>query len=355
MDIPATDHLAGLLRSPPPRFRLANLPTPVEALNLPGGRSVWVKQDHLSSSVYGGGKVRKLEYILAALRENDVKRVLSIGAFGSHHLLALALHGRRVGVGLDAVVAPQVVTRASVVNLAATVSSGARLVPVADRMLVPWGVVKARMTGNEPARLLPPGGSDASGCMGFVEAGLELGAQVRAGACPQPGRVYVTAGTAGTAAGLVIGFELGGLSTHVRLVSAVEPLYFNRWLFRQKLRLIRRTLASHGLEASAARGNVTWSIDHGEVGGGYAVPTARGRAAVRWADTRGVQLETTYTGKCVAAMLRDLREGRGEGPVIYWHTHASTDVRPTIEPGWRARLPEAVRRWVGASAALAEA
>ena len=187
-----------------------------------------------------------------------------------------------------------------------------------------------------------------------MEAGLELSAQVHGGACPPPKRVYVTAGTAGTAAGLVIGFELGGLSTHVRLVSAVEPLYFNRWLFRQKLRLIRRTLAAHGLEAAAPRGTVTWSIDHGEVGGGYAVPTSRGRAAARWADEQGLHLETTYTGKCVASMLRDLHEGRIDGPVVYWHTHASTDVRPTIQPGWYARLPGTVRRWVGASAALVE-
>ena len=136
---------------------MASLPTPVAALHISGGRSVWVKQDHLSSPVYGGGKVRKLEYILAALRDSEVKRVLSIGAFGSHHLLALALHGSRAGgrarrgggaPGGDASVRGQ--------------SGGDSVRRGPDRPrgrpdARALGVVKARMTGSAPPGCCLPG------------------------------------------------------------------------------------------------------------------------------------------------------------------------------------------------------
>lgn len=307
---------------------------------------LWVKRDEASSSRYGGGKVRKLEYIFGASAPAEGGRVRSIGALGSHHLLALALHGERLGIGVDAVVAPQVVTPAAVSNLAVVVSRGARLFPVMDRMFVPMGVIRAHLRGDPGTMFLGPGGSNAAGCLGFVEAGLELAAQIAAGECPRPARIYVTAGTAGTGAGLVVGLTLGGVATHVRLISAVEPLYFNRWIFARKVATAWRAVASLDLREPRPTTRVDWSVDHSRVGGGYAVPTSSGRAAVAWGGDRGLTLETTYTGKCVAAALDDLRCRRVEGPVLIWNTHANTDLRPHIDSGWRQRLPPIVRGWV---------
>jgi D-cysteine desulfhydrase len=247
-------------------------------------------------------------------------------------------------VGVDAIVAPQVVTKAAVRNLAALTSLGARFIPVMDRLLVPWGMWKGRREGG--AVFLGPGGSNAAGCLGWVEAGLELCRQVASGELPSPSQIYITAGTAGTSAGLLVGLTLGGMRTHLRLVSAVEPLYFNRFIFRQKVALAWRALNDLGLRTRAAHGDVRWSIDHSQVGGGYAVPSSEGRAAVDWARDRGVSLETTYTGKCAAALMGDLRAGLVEGSTLLWNTHASTDVTRYISEGWRETLPATMRRWI---------
>ncbi|MGB1700164.1 MAG: hypothetical protein ACPHRO_09440, partial [Nannocystaceae bacterium] len=142
MTEPTAFHLESHVERVPPRRRLATLPTPVERLLVRGGDEVWVKRDEQSSERYGGGKVRKLEFIFATPSMTEATRVRSIGAFGSHHLLALAIHGEPVGVGVDAIVAPQVVTRHAVSNLAAMASLGVRFVPVMDRLLVPWGMWK---------------------------------------------------------------------------------------------------------------------------------------------------------------------------------------------------------------------
>ena len=126
MENPAPFHLEAHLERAPPRRRLASLPTPLEKLAVPGEVSAWVKRDDRSSDRYGGGKVRKLEFIFAQPEFTAAPRVRSIGAFGSHHLLALAIHGAQFGIGVDAVVAPQVVTKSAVRNLAALSSMGAR-------------------------------------------------------------------------------------------------------------------------------------------------------------------------------------------------------------------------------------
>jgi hypothetical protein len=96
-------------------------------------------------------------------------------------------------------------------------------------------------------------------------------------------------------------------------------------------------------------------IDHRQVGQGYAYATEAGAAAVRLARTWGLALDTTYTGKCLAALLRDRedavtsRSPRGakrSETWLFWNTHAATDVRQFITPGWRARLPGRLLRIV---------
>src|SRR5215467_12070619 len=69
--------------------------------------------------------------------------------------------------------------------------------------------------GGQPPYLLPAGGSSAVGALGYVEAALEIAAQVEAGALPEPAHAVVAVGTGGTAAGLALGFQLAGLRTRV--------------------------------------------------------------------------------------------------------------------------------------------
>src|SRR5690606_25123557 len=92
------------LRRPPARLALADLPTPVERaawLDAPGAE-VWVKRDDRTSTLYGGGKVRKLEWLLANPPYVGRAPIVSVGGMGSHHLVALALHLRAQGRALHA-------------------------------------------------------------------------------------------------------------------------------------------------------------------------------------------------------------------------------------------------------------
>lgn len=350
-------HLSAYLQRPPARLALASLPTPVERapwLDAPGAE-VYVKRDDQTSRLYGGGKVRKLEWLLANPPYDAARPIVSVGGIGSHHLIALALHLRAQGRELHAWTFDQVPTHHTLEDLAALVSIGARLWAVRTRPGLPLAWLAYHTWARPPRQgvYMPPGGTTGIGCLGFVEAGLELAQQVRDGLLPAPRALYVTGGTTGSCCGLALGLALAGLPVHVRVVSALEPLYLGSFLLKRTMAGAFATMARAGLRPELAalgpagllaRAGVTWSIDHSQVGAGYAVPTPAGEAAVALAAGAGLTLETTYTGKCLAALRRDLAAGAAEGPVLFWDTHGATDLRPHILPGWEERLPAGLRR-----------
>jgi D-cysteine desulfhydrase len=353
-----TDHpLVGRLAHPPRCLDLARLPTPVEPAPwiAAGKNPVWIKRDDLSSDVYGGGKVRKLEWVLGNPPYHGNEPVLSVGGAGSSHLVALGLFLRASRRRLHALTFDQVLTQQAVTNLGVLASTGARLWHVRSRLQLPWAWLAYRLW-RHPDRsgtYMTPGASTSVGCLGFVAAGLELAQQVESGAVPAPAAIFVAAGTAGTAAGLAVGLAIAGLSTHVRLVSSVERIALNRWMMLRKLTATLRELGRRGMAAEhleggvsalLARAGVRWSIDHTQLGMGYGIPTAAAERALALAADHGIALEGTYTAKCLAGVLSD--GGGASGPVLFWNTHAGNDLTEHVARGWTSKLPPSLRKAV---------
>src|SRR5262249_29706205 len=154
----------------------------------------------------GGNKVRKLEWLLADAHARGARRVVAVGAAGSHHVLTTTYFAKREGLDVEAVLVPQPRTEHVVEVLRTAVALGVR--PTAARS---WGAAAAllllRMArADKNTRFLPVGGSSVLGSMGYVTAARELAAQVRAGAMPEPDVCLVALGSGGTAAGLAAGF-----------------------------------------------------------------------------------------------------------------------------------------------------
>jgi 1-aminocyclopropane-1-carboxylate deaminase/D-cysteine desulfhydrase-like pyridoxal-dependent ACC family enzyme len=342
--------LQALLERPPNRLPWSCRPTPVERaawLDV-GSAEVWLKRDDRSSAIYGGGKVRKLEWILANPPYDESGPIVSVGGIGSHHLLALGLFLREQGRTLHALTFDQLLTEHVRTNLAVLVSIGTRIWDARSRTTLPLAYLAYYGWRRPPelGRYMAAGASTSLGCFGFVEAGLELAAQLASNELPTPRTIYVTAGSAGASAGLALGLGLANVSTHLHLVSSVEPLLFNRFLFRRKMDAAWGLLRRCGVDQSVRtpeellrHAGVTWSVDHGQVGGGYGVPTHDARAAVELGATHGLRLETTYTAKCLAALRRAEDAWPRGGPVLFWNTHAGNDLRSRIDPDWEDRCP----------------
>jgi len=204
--------------------------------------------------------------------------------------------------------------------------------------------VSAR-TSSKPT-LPRAGGSSARGSVGFVSAGLELAQQVRDGRLPAPARLYVPVGTGGTLAGLVAGLRLAGLATRVVgvLVTDILPPNAARLAAqaRATLRFLRR-LDPHLPQPTVAADD--FDLVREELGPGYGAATPAALRAVRIAAETGVALETTYTGKCLAALLARLPSASHEEPILFWNTYNAVDVaaHAPVAPD-EALLPPRLRR-----------
>src|SRR4051812_14288341 len=84
-------------------------PTPVACLEqLSSAKAtLWVKRDDLTNPIYGGSKLRKLGLLLADAKSRGATKIVTLGALGSHHVLASGIFGKRVGLEVEAVVLRQ--------------------------------------------------------------------------------------------------------------------------------------------------------------------------------------------------------------------------------------------------------
>ncbi len=318
----------------------ADLPTPVarcERLGRAVGHGrLYVKRDDLTSPLYGGNKPRKLEFLLAEALRRGARTVVTMGALGSNHLLATAIHGREVGLRTVGVVFPQPLTEHVQHNLWADRAVGVELVRTRSKYLLPVAVaatlLRLRLAEGRAPALVPGGGSNALGSLGFVNAGLELAGQVAAGELPEPEAIFVALGTGGTAAGLALGLRLGGLRSRVVAVRVIDALLANRPRLLHRLGEIARLCHSRdGLPPPARLGD-NLELEHGFIGGGYGAPTPLGEAAMRlFAGEEGLRLEPTYTAKTAAAFLAHAQRTRG--PLLYWHTLSSADLGDLVRAG----------------------
>jgi D-cysteine desulfhydrase len=330
-----------------PWLPLGRHDTPVEALpplEGTGDVKLFIKRDDLTSALYGGNKVRKLEHLLAEARLLERRRLITLGGAGTHHGLATALYGGALGFGVDVALFAQPYTPEVERSIRGMVAAGARLhydrteLGAINRVRTVYRTAAA--AGDAP-RLVPLGGSSRLGSLGYVNAALELAAQVEAGLLPEPDRIFVALGSGGSAAGLVAGCRLAGLRTRVHAVRVTSPLLAHRFYVHYLANDLLRWLADVA-DAGPARARFSdFEVVGDQLGPGYGHPTEAGEAAAAWLGDVA-QLEPTYTAKALAACVAYCRRRARPGEtVLYWHTANGGGVATADEIG---HLPDGLLR-----------
>jgi D-cysteine desulfhydrase len=292
------------------RLAIGTYPTPVQHVPSLG---LWVKRDDLVAPRYGGNKVRKLEHLLADAKAQGKKRIVTVGAAGSHQIVATALYGKEQGFDVDAVLVSQPASDHAKKNLRVALALGVNAFVAPAWALAP-AVVASRL--GRDAYLVPLGGSNAKGSLGFFDAAIELSSQVEAGLLPEPEVVVVALGSGGTAAGLAVGFERESAKTKVVGVVVSPPVRLVRAMTE---RLARKTAELVGLSRGArVRAAQRIEVDGRWLGRGYGYSTHESEAAIGVAAEAGLELDPTYTAKAFACALARVKET--SGPVLYWHT-----------------------------------
>jgi D-cysteine desulfhydrase len=305
-----------------PHLRLSDRPTPVRELP---GLDVWVKDDGaFGAGRWGGNKVRKLEWLIPDAQRRGRRSILTFGGLGTNWGLATALYAREHGLATALALVDQPIDHHVVAQLARLEASGARIYRTHTKArtlaMLPWLVARNARAGHPPY-LLPAGGSSPVGALGYVEAALELAAQVEDCTLAEPAHVVVPVGTGGTAAGLALGLQLAGLRTRVVGVVVNDQLRLDAPVLARLARRTAALLESRGADLGGLRIEPSaFDLTRDQIGPGYGHRTDPAARATALAAEERLPLDPVYTAKAMAGLLALREEGRLGGPVLFLRT-----------------------------------
>ncbi len=287
----------------------------------------------------GGNKNRKLEFLLAHAKAKGFSTIVTVGSAGSNHACETAHCAQLLGLKSILVLNDQPGTSYTKRNLKLDVLFDAEIHYVKtddDEELTK----KARLiAAQKHAYFIPMGGSSERGTLGFVNAMFELRKQIHKKEMPEPDVLYVTLGSAGTAAGIIIGAKLAGFKCQITPVRISYTSAFKTNLLIELIKQTEKYL--HQIDPSIPYQPVPENvktlkqqmqylqkeyntfIEHGYAGKNYAEITKEAAEAIDLVAKRAnIKLEGTYTGKTAAALVKNALYERKHRKqvVLFWNT-----------------------------------
>lgn len=308
-----------------PRARLCYLPTPVVELarlgRLLGGPRIFMKRDDLTGLGLGGNKTRKLEFLVGDALARGCDAVVTGGAMQSNHCrqtsAAAAAAGLECHLALGGEEPPSptgtlLLDRlfGAIVHWCGGDTKGERIPAIAEEL---------RAKGRKPY-VIPFGGSNGVGALGFAAAMLELAEQLGA-LDARVSAVVLPSSSGGTQAGMVLGAAMRGLPVETIGISIDRDAPGEPPYEAELADIANAAAALVGLETGFAPKD--FLVRYGYLGGGYAVVGELEREAVRLVASReGILLDPVYNGRAMGALIDMIRRGElsGREAVLFWHT-----------------------------------
>jgi D-cysteine desulfhydrase family pyridoxal phosphate-dependent enzyme len=301
-----------------PRIRFAQIPTPIE--NMPRleevlhGPHLMVKRDDQTGLAFGGNKTRKLEFLVAEAQSEGADTLITAGALQSNHCRQTAAAAAKFGFGCILVLTDEEPAQVSA-NLLLDRLFGAKIIwtEKTNREAALKDVYEKTASQGHKPYLVPYGGSNPTGALGYVFAMEELVAQgVKAD------WILFASSSGGTQAGLVLGARRFGYSGRLLGISVDMP----HCILQEKVsRLASDTSERLGPRMNISSREVLVNADYATPG--YGVLTgAESEAISLFAKYEGLLLDPVYTGRAGAALIDLVRKGffKKDDTVLFWHT-----------------------------------
>jgi L-cysteate sulfo-lyase len=311
-----------------PRARFAHLPTPLEPMPrlseaLGGKAKFWVKRDDCTGLAGGGNKTRKLEFLLGDALAQGADTLVTQGAVQSNHVrqtaAAAAIHGMACEIILEERVQTNAVDYVSSGNVLLDRLMGGKIrnVPAGSDMNAELEKVaeEVRAKGGKPY-IIPGGGSNTIGALGYVDCAIELVTQANARGLVID-RIVTATGSAGTHAGLVAGLALVGADIPILGIGVRAPKEAQEANVH-KLAVATAELLGHGDRVT--REMTVANCDY--VGAGYGIADEAVIDALKLiARTEALLLDPVYTGKAMKGLIDLARKGHfKDETVVFLHT-----------------------------------
>jgi L-cysteate sulfo-lyase len=314
-----------------PRIKLAHLPTPLEFLprltEHLQGPDIYVKRDDCTGLASGGNKTRKLEFLMAEALEQGADTVITQGAVQSNHARQTAAAAARLGLKCELLFENRIgdpdrdYLNSGNVLLDRLFGARTTHFPAGTDMQAAMEDLASTLSdAGQKAYVIPGGGSNPTGALGYVNCALELLAQANNRQIRIDHLIHAT-GSAGTQAGLVTGLRATHSGIPVLGIGVNAP----RDVQEQKVYdLAVATAAFIDAPGCVQREDIVANCDY--VGAGYGVPTEGMIEAVKLlARLEGLVFDPVYSGKGLAGMIDLIQKGEfksGEN-IVFLHTGGS--------------------------------
>lgn len=310
------------------RIDLVGGSTPLERLNRLSefvGRDIYIKRDDVTPLALGGNKLRKLEFLAAAALEEGADTLITAGAIQSNHVRQTAAVAAKLGLKCLALLENPIGTDAE--NY---LNNGNRLlldlfnteVVMCDGLYDPAAQMAEQATlleaqGFRPY-IIPVGGSNALGALGYVQCAIEIAEQSSAGFVDFSA-VIVASGSAGTHAGLAVALRELMPTTQLIGVTVSRKAEDQRPKVEKLVQDLMTLLEIEGEVPTINLWDDYFAPRYGE-------PNKEGQAAIKLlAELEAMLLDPVYTGKAMAGLLDALERQiiPGDGPILFVHTGGS--------------------------------
>lgn len=300
------------------RIQLAQLPTPIKKMphlsRMLAGPQLFIKRDDLTGLGFGGNKTRKLEYLVADALAKGCRTLISTGAVQSNHCRQVAAAAARLGLGCILVLAGEKPEQPQG-NLLLDLLSGAEVifVPKDQRDQELAEVTRLAEADNRKPYLIPYGGSNALGAMGYRQAMIELREQGL-----NPDWIVFATSSGGTQAGMLLGARETGSHAKILGISVDKPA--------REFRDTIAEIANAGAKLLQIETNFQPDdilVNDAYCPAGYGVMTpAEKEAILLFARHEAILLDPVYTGRAAAGLLDLISQGffKADEKVLFWHT-----------------------------------
>ncbi len=287
---------------PTPMYRLENISREL-------GTNVWIKRDDLCGVALGGNKVRKLEYLLHDAKMQGYDLVMTTGQAQSNHAMLTAACALRLGMDCILILKKRGITARKgnqILNHLMGVEVRYMDTDSYDDIYREMDRISEEL--GRKVYKIPCGGSNALGSLGYIDCMKEIAAS----GCHFD-HLVCACGSGGTAAGCVLGAKLYLPDTHV-MCSMVDNDPFD---------VIVPRLMQEAADLLDIQVDIPVPDLLDMCGPGYSIPSDEGNSAIEMMmKLEGIVLDTCYTGKAFAGLVRQARNGfyRPDDHVLFIHT-----------------------------------
>jgi D-cysteine desulfhydrase len=307
------------------RFPLAQLPTPIEELKALsrelGGPQLLIKRDDQTGLALGGNKTRKLEFLVGQALEQGADTLVTAGAAQSNHCRQTAAAAAKAGLRCELLLnGPQSELPNGNVLLDELLGARIHWIQRSERAAKLRELPdQLRQEGRKPY-VIPVGGSNGVGAIGYVLAMVELVEQLD-GIKRRVDHVVFASSSGGTQAGIVVGAKVTGFAGQLHGVS-IDKDNRDGASYGKELADIANECAQY-IRSDAQFTANDFNVEDSYLGGGYGVVSDLEREAIRLLGSReGIVLDPVYTSRAMGALLDLVRKKtcRPDETVLFWHT-----------------------------------